>query len=138
MKQEDVGKAIDRSFQAKSFIDTHAHRIIDHYLHAREKHPYFCDMMMPRRAYPDATKEEIRCSLGDIRRVIEVEAKEHTLAWDALLNCEMWEVYDALANDDKAQAIEELYDCIAVCLRTIDVLEERQKLGKPETKGETK
>ena len=39
---------------------------------------------------------------------------------------------DALANDDKTQAIEELYDCVAVCLRAIDVLEGRQTLGKTE------
>ena len=116
----------------REYYQEHSERVRKHYVHAREKHPYFCDMMMPRRAYPDATKEEIRCSLGDIRREIEVEAKEHTLAWDALLNCEMWEVYDALANDDKTQAIEELYDCVAVCLRAIDVLEGRQTLGKTE------
>ena len=43
----------------------------------------------------------------------------------------MWETLEALANGDKAHAVEELYDMIAVCLRTIDVLEGRQKLGKP-------
>lgn len=132
---KENGKVIEENVSALELIHNHGKRITDHYHHARENHPYFCDMMMPRRAYPDATKEEIRCSLGNVRREIEVEAKEHTLAWDALLNCEMWEVYDALANDDKAQAVEELYDCIAVCLRAIDVLEGRQKLGKPETKG---
>ena len=115
------------------YIAFHEGSVRNHYAHAREKHPYFCDMMMPRRTYPDATKEEIRCSLENVRREIKVEAEEHTLAWDALLNCEIWEVYDALANGDKAQAVEELYDCIAVCLRAIDVLEGRQKLGKPKT-----
>ena len=31
-----------------------------------------------------------------------------------------------------AAAVEELYDVIAVLLRTIDVIEGRYKLGKPE------
>lgn len=50
-----------------------------------------------------------------------------------MLICEMWEVYDALSRGDRKHAVEELYDCVAVCLRTIDVLEGRQALGKPET-----
>lgn len=37
----------------------------------------------------------------------------------------------AVANGDKAQAVEELYDCISVLLRTVDVLEGRQALGRP-------
>lgn len=37
----------------------------------------------------------------------------------------------ALANGDKAQAVEELYDVIAVLLRTVYALEGRQKLGRP-------
>lgn len=45
---------------------------------------------------------------------------------------------DAIANGNTAHAVEECYDAISVLLRTIDVLEGRQKLGKPETKGETK
>lgn len=45
----------------------------------------------------------------------------------------MWEVFEALVSGDKTHAVEELYDCVAVLLRTIDVLEGRQKLGKPET-----
>lgn len=48
--------------------------------------------------------------------------------WYDRLNCE---VFHALAYGDKAQAVEELYDCIAVCLRTIDLIEGRQPLGKP-------
>jgi uncharacterized protein YabN with tetrapyrrole methylase and pyrophosphatase domain len=58
--------------------------------------------------------------------------------WNEVLDCECWEVAEALANGDTAHAVEELYDCVAVLLRTIDVLEGRQKLGKPTTKGEAK
>ena len=51
--------------------------------------------------------------------------------WNELADCEVWEATEALANGDKAQAVEELYDCISVLLRTVDVLEGRQALGKP-------
>lgn len=60
------------------------------------------------------------------------------LGWNAILECKMLEVHEALANGDKAHAVEELYDCIAVLLRTIDVLEGRQKLGKPKKEGGAK
>ena len=135
MKQEDVGKAIDRSFQAKSFIDTHAHRITDHYLHAREKHPYFCDRMLP-----DWPKYKMRCritnNLQHSRLRIKAGIRKHNLMWNEIADCEVWEATEAMLNGDTAHAVEECYDVIAVCLRTIDVLEGRRKLGKPE--GESK
>ena len=37
----------------------------------------------------------------------------------------------AVHNGGEARAVEELYDCISVLLRTVDVLEGRQALGKP-------
>lgn len=141
MKQEDVGKVIDRSFKAQSFIDTHAHRITDHYLHAREKHPYFCDKMAPidldkedKEGLADY-RESVKRHLSDIRSDIEVLIKKGELDWNDLVLCELWEVDEAIANGDTAHAVEECYDAIAVLLRAIDVLEGRQKLGKPETKG---
>jgi hypothetical protein len=54
-----------------------------------------------------------------------------------VLDCEVWEAMEAFVNGNTAHAVDECYDAIAVLLRTIDVLEGRQKLGKPETKGET-
>ena len=57
--------------------------------------------------------------------------------WDTLLNCEVWEVHDALFRGDNAHAVEECYDAIAVLLRVVDVIEGRQALGKPQ-EGEKK
>lgn len=111
----------------------HDERVRQHYDHAREKHPYFCDWVQPSGKTPEEIRKKIEFQLSAIRAAIVGEAKSGTLGWDDLLNCEVWEVFEALANDNKAHAIEELYDCIAVCLRTIDVLEGRQKLGKHET-----
>ena len=115
----------------------HISNILKHYDHAKEKHPYFCDDLLPK-----SEREEMRRHTKDvltsIRKNLEDRAQVGHVEWDNLLNCGRWEVFNAIANDDKAHAVEELYDCIAVLLRTIDVLEGRQKLGKPETKGEEK
>ncbi|MGN0845251.1 MAG: hypothetical protein ACI4QT_08555 [Kiritimatiellia bacterium] len=57
--------------------------------------------------------------------------EQHKVGWDDILDCELWEIYDALAHDDKAQAVSECYDAIAVLMRTVDVLEGRQPLEEP-------
>lgn len=122
----------------------HADPILEHYNHAREKHPYFCDKIAP----VDLDKEDeegladyreaIKMRLSDMRSDIEVLTKKGELGWSDLVLCELWEVDEAIAHGDTTHAVEECYDAIAVLLRTIDVLEGRQKLGKPETKGENK
>lgn len=115
----------------------HLSNILKHYAHSKKKHPYFCDYLLP-----ELEREEIlritKNVLTSIRKKIEDRARAGHVGWDDLLDCEVWEVLDAIANNDQAQAIKELYDCIAVCLRTVDVLKGRQKLGKPETKGGAK
>lgn len=118
----------------------HADPILEHYNHAKEKHPYFCDAMAPvdldeerRKGTLADYQENTSYSLATVRDNVAVDAQKGRLTWEMLLLCEMWEVCEAIANGNKAQAVEELYDCIAVCLRTIDVLEGRQKLGKPES-----
>ena len=107
----------------------HIDRAARHYRHAREKHPYFCDWIGP-----DAAKkidvERVRACLAKCRARVVDAIERRNLGWDDLLDCEVWEVFDALIKGDKAQAVEECYDAIAVLLRTIDVLEGRQALGK--------
>ena len=114
----------------KQFHIEHSRRIAQHYAHAREKHPHFCDWIGTKN---DAAKTKITKHLEEMRLDLSAAAKCGQVDWAALLDCEMWEVFDALANGDKAHAVEELYDCAVICLRTIDMLEGRQKLGKPET-----
>lgn len=115
----------------------HISNILKHYAHAKEKHPYFCDDLLPELEHEEI-RRHTKNVLTSIRKNLEGRAQAGHVEWDSLLNCEVWEVLDAIANNDKAQAIEELYDCIAVCIRTIDVLKGWQELGKPETKGENK
>lgn len=116
----------------------HISNILKHYAHAREKHPYFCDHLLPRDIWPPElpVEEQIEINLAIARKRIKSGAKLGNIFWNEILDCEVWEATEAIANSDTAHAVEECYDAIAVLLRTIDVLEGRQKLGKPETKGE--
>ena len=112
----------------------HDERVRQHYDHAREKYPYFCDRLLPDYLLPNNIKERIAKNLYFARRRIKAGVRDHNLMWNEVADCEVWEATEAIFNGDKAQAVEELYDCVAVILRTIDVLEGRQKLGKPEEK----
>lgn len=95
-----------------------------HYNSAKERHPYFCD--------------RITC-LSDVGADTHLSIYRHTLSAEVnagevevgtLLYCEFYEAMQAYTRGDTAAAVEECYDCIAVLLRTIDVLEGRQKLGR--------
>lgn len=108
-----------------------------HYKHAKEKHPYFCDILHPKFYTKDQARLRCTNELEDCRDLISEMASESRLQWDVLLNCEVWETHKAIANCDTTAAVEECYDAIAVLLRVIDVLEGRQTLGKPK-KGKRK
>ncbi len=109
--------------------------IATHYRHAVEKHPYFCDVLLP---FPydvliaEDAIDEIREGLILRRTDIKDLVAAKKLTPDVLLKCEQYEVYEAIARKDTAAAVDECYDCIAVLLRMIDVLEGRQPLGKPD------
>ena len=102
-------------------------KIAEHYCHARAKHPYFADMMF----LDENDAEDAKRYLGIVRTILNIERKNGELYAETLVNCEVAEICDAIARDDKAAAVEECYDAIAVLLRMVDVLEGRQKLGKP-------
>ena len=110
----------------------HVSSILKHYAHAKEKHPYFCDNLLPRDIEPPElpVEEQIEINLAIARKRIESGAKLGNILWNEILNCEVWEATEAINNRDYTAAVEECYDAIAVLLRTIDVLEGRQKLGK--------
>ena len=117
----------------------HTRKIREHYAHAKEKHPYFCDTMRPDFGYSlRKEKKAYACALKSSRDSIVHDIHNGTLSWDKLLDCEIWEMLVAMVDGDAAHAVEECYYAIAVLLRTIDVLEGRQKLGKPEKEGKAK
>ncbi len=99
-----------------------------HYFHAREKHPYFCDMVTR-----DLWKvPDIQANIRNIRQYISEDVKRHEVEALSLIICEMREFEEAMTLKDTARAVEKCYDCIAVLLRVVDVLEGSQKLGRPE------
>jgi hypothetical protein len=53
---------------------------------------------------------------------------------ETVLLCEVAEMFAAIEHCKMKEAIEEAYDCIAVLLRIVDVLEGRQALGNPTKK----
>ena len=112
----------------------HTRKILEHYDHAREKHPYFCDRIL----YDGWTRMDLALKLEYDRKRLHDAVNTGTSSMPHIMSCEMSEALIEIANNNTPAAVEELYDAIAVLLRTIDVLEGRQKLGKPETKGETK
>lgn len=110
-------------------MDEHMSGIMAHYANARKKHPYFCD----RITCLSSTGSDTRLDIYRSTLAAEIEASDVEAC--TVLECEVCEAMQAFTHGDTAHAIEELYDCIAVLLRTIDVLEGRQKLGKLETEG---
>ena len=98
-----------------------------HYKHAKEKHPYFCDIICHDKTYFDSAS----FLLDDHRQRIRCSIDSKTLFWGDLLGCEMYEALVEIGNGKTAAAVEECYDAIAVLLRVVDVLEGRQALGRP-------
>ena len=109
-------------------------RILEHYDHAREKHPYFCDRLLYISDVKEISEVYVKYELERTRKAIEVGKEINDLALDHILQCEILEAQEAITRNDNAAAVEECYDCIAVLLRVVDVLEGRQPLGRPEVK----
>ena len=112
-------------------------KIQEHYDHAREKHPYFCDALVASQLpQSDIDHDEdvqiIVNMLHDMQRKNDNDILAGKVLCTNFLDEKKYEVLNAIVNGDTAAAVEECYDCIAVLLRMIDVLEGRQKLGKPE------
>lgn len=109
-------------------------RITEHYCHAKSKHPYFADMMF----LDENDAEEAKANLGTVRMLLRTELKQGEVYAETLVNCEVAEICDAIARGHNAHAVDECYDAIAVLLRMVDVLEGRQKLGKPKESEATR
>jgi len=103
-------------------------KVMEHYDHARAKHPYFCDIICRDKTQFDGAS----FLLDDYRQRIKCSIDSKTLCWSDLLGCETYEALVEIGNGKTSAAVEECYDAIAVLLRVIDVLEGRQPLGNPE------
>lgn len=95
--------------------------IAAHYANAVCKHPRFADKFADActSAYRRRTLKEARAALATAR---EISAED-------VLLCEVCEIFEAHSRGERAAAIAECYDAIAVLLRIVDALEGRQPLG---------
>lgn len=105
------------------------HRVVSaierHYKHAKEKQPYFCDLITC------LSEDGADTHLSIYRATLSAEKKADAVETGTILFCEFYEAIQAYTRGETAAAVEECYDAIAVLLRVIDVLEGRQELGKP-------
>lgn len=110
-------------------------KISQHYEHAKEKHPYFCDALDRHTLSICTTRENAllfteNC-LRQIRAILAGQMENGRLNALTVLDCEVQEIEHAVIREEFDHAVEECYDAIAVLLRVVDVLEWRQALGKP-------
>lgn len=109
---DEVGKTVDdEGTRAQVKRDR---EIRDHYEHAKEKHPVFADIL----THSENTSAKHYKRLRD-----EAHAAGDCSPLQVFL-AEYAEVLEAIAVEDKAQAVYECYDCIAVLLRLVDMIEE--------------
>lgn len=111
--------------------------IYKHYTHAKTKHPYFCDGLTPIAfgGDPDEIREWVDYQLREQRRKLALLADDGRVSWVDVLNCEVWEINEALVAGDFPAGVRECYDAIAVLLRLVDVLQGRQDMGRPDAEG---
>ena len=129
MKDNTSTGGADASIDAEVVL-----RIVEHYCHARAKHPYFADLMF----LDENNSEEAKANLGTVRMILRMELKKGEVYAETILNCEVAEICDAIARGNNDHAVDECYDAIAVLLRMVDVLKGRQKLGKPNESEESR
>jgi hypothetical protein len=117
--------------------DLNFEKIRAHYEHAKDAHPYFCDglTIIDLGMSPAAAEMLAQQRLDRSCDVLKSGVRYGDVLFYEVLDCEVWEAIFALAHGDKAAALEEIYDAIAVLLRVVDVLEGRQALGVPAKKG---
>lgn len=112
-------------------------KIIAHFEHTCRKHPEFCKGLFPfqMEKLDDRTLSEKRealvassaAALARARQQVKDGEEKGMLLWTDILQCEIQEAMDAVVNGRAEDAIEELYDSIAVCLRAICVIESHKE-----------
>lgn len=104
----------------------HMEKIAAHYSKAKEKHPLFADVLIT-----DYERTFCAENLARLRMMTDTRIGGLTFASD-VLNCEVAEVYEAIANGRYDDAIEECYDAVAVLLRMAEMIADVDKMAKRE------
>ena len=93
-----------------------------HYVNAVEKHPFFCNQL-----FKDKPKKVSYAKLvKDAKISRDFKAGIGTCNMCDVLTAEIYEIFAACEKGNYEQAEYEVYDAIAVLLRALDVICERQ------------
>lgn len=93
-----------------------AREMMKHYLHAKEKHPFFaCEV----------SGESVE-ALGMMAEAYRVEARKPWADVHSVLASEVYEYLEALKRGDLEAAEAEMGDVVAVMMRGIDFVKERK------------
>ena len=96
-------------------------KITEHVNKAYLKHPIFVDRL------PAKTPQAAEANLALCREQLARKKELLLVEPDDLLTCEMAEVWEAYAKGDIDNAIDEIYDAIAVLMRLVARLEAEKK-----------
>ena len=102
-------------------------RSYTHFVDSIGKRPRFVDAL-----FGEEEKEDAEYLLERARHEVDYLAKHNWLSGDVLAHCALDEAQLAHAQGDKTATISHLYDAVAVIMRMISVIEDRQNLGGDE------
>ena len=96
--------------------------------------PYFCDQMLPDWDH-EIIEAVANQNFNKSHHRLLAGYERHNLMWNEILDNAVWDATRHLAYDEKDKAIESLYGAMVVLMRTLDVLEGKQKLGRTNDAG---
>ena len=96
-------------------------KIKEHYANACEKHPDFVHNFGIAQY-----KHYCKVSLAEKREILEYQTQNNEISLSTVLLCEVWEFFEAIADDKITEAIEEGYDIISVVLRAIERIKQKE------------
>ena len=102
-------------FELSAKMERLMREVAKHYVHAKEKHPFFaCDV----------SSESVE-TLGMMAEAYRVEARKPWADVHSVLESEVYEYLEALKRGDLEAAEAEMGDVFAVMMRGIDFVKER-------------
>lgn len=114
MKKMNVGRKSEAQFKAAAEAN------LRHYRHACEKHPGFVD------EFCGLGLDAVKHFLSDARNEIRQQEKDGELTALSILQCEIWEIFEAYERGEYESARYEVRDAIAVLERMDDFVRAKQ------------
>ena len=97
-----------------------------HYEHACEKHPWFCEDICEKTSSWARRAEDCKVYLMDCSEKHDKGQETDCYSFD-IIAAELAEIYAAYAAGDYDEAIQEIYDAIAILLRMEDMILEKKE-----------